>query len=113
MANNPSRRTPVFPRHQPVGGYVYQRINAVAASDTPVGDAATSGQFLGRVICLSAGTSMTLTLKDGAGGATICAFTPIAGQSYLFDIRVSGGLMYQYTGTTPGDIVVCYLDYDI
>lgn len=98
-----------YQRVTPVPGYQYYHINAAQASSTQI-NTATHGAVLARIVINQAGTGMTLTLTDGSGGSVIAIATSSSTNPLVYEVEAINGLYYTYTGTTPGDLTVTFLD---
>lgn len=85
--------------------YNYAHFNAVTA-----GTVVKSGPgFLHSVNIGDAGTSMTVTVRDGVSVAgTVIGVYRVAG-SFVLDVKFNTGLFVTITATVPGDVTLAYV----
>jgi len=98
-----------LPRETPVAGYRYFHVAANSTGE-PVGDA--NPKVLHAVTINASGTTETITIYDGisTSGAVIAVITtPVAGQTYTYDVRADGGLFVVVAGGAVGDYTISYL----
>lgn len=123
FANGTGTAETVMVKQVPSGGttFVADFVNNHSGAYTIT---SVSGTFLGRIIFMNAGTGMTLTLYNGSPNVlplpsksgiflVIPTASVVLGQSQDLEVTLDYGLFYTYTGTTPGDFTLTYIDQPV